>query len=254
MSKTIVVKVGSNVLTKTDGELDTDVMSNLVEQIAILKKEGHTVVLVSSGAVASGKTMYKLKNTEDLTTQRQVYSAIGQVKLMNIYNNLFSKHEIICAQVLATKEDFIGGDQYKNMKNCFKGLLLDSIIPIVNENDVVSLDELMFTDNDELAGLTAFLIGAEHLLILSNIDGMFDGDPKNPNSKLIPIIRLEDNYEDKIQVEKSSAGRGGMVSKYNIGSKMALKGIVTTIANGKKENIILDVVAGKSIGTSFAID
>jgi glutamate 5-kinase len=251
MGKRIVIKVGSNVLTQQDGQIDEVVMEQLVDQIATLKKAGHTIVLVSSGAVASGKSLYKLQNTDDLTIQRQVYSAIGQVKLMNIYNKLFSKYTIICAQVLATKEDFMGGEQYKNMKNCFNGLLLDSIIPIVNENDVVSLDELMFTDNDELAGLTAFLISANNLLILSNIDGVFDGDPKDANSKIIRKIGLKDNFEDKIQTDKSSAGRGGMQSKYAIGRKTALKGIPTTIANGKTKNIILDFIDGKEVGTTF---
>jgi glutamate 5-kinase len=253
MSKKIVIKVGSNVLTQADGQIDESVMAQLVEQIAELKKQGHTVVLVSSGAVASGKSMYKLQNIDDLTTQRQVYSAIGQVKLMTIYSQLFAKYGIICAQVLATKEDFMGGEQYKNMKNCFNGLLLDSIIPIVNENDVVSLDELMFTDNDELAGLTAYLISADKLLILSNIDGMFDRNPEDPEAKLISKIGIKDNFEDKIQTSKSSAGRGGMQSKYNIGRKTALKGISTTIANGKRKNVILDVVEGKEVGTTFTV-
>jgi glutamate 5-kinase len=116
----------------------------------------------------------------------------------------------------------------------------------------VSLDELMFTDNDELAGLTAFLIAADKLLILSNIEGMYDGHPDNPESKLITTIRLKDNHEDKIQTDKSSAGRGGMQSKYAIGRKTALKGIETTIANGKRANVILDIVAGKQIGTTFS--
>jgi glutamate 5-kinase len=254
MGQKIVLKVGSNVLTKADGQIDVEVMSKLVKQIALLKKDGHTVVLVSSGAVASGKSIYKLQNVSDLTTQRQVYSAIGQVKLMNTYSKLFSDFDLICAQVLATKEDFMGGDQYKNMKNCLNGLLIDSIIPIVNENDVVSLDELMFTDNDELAGLMAYLISADRLIILSNIEGMFDGHPNLPESKLIKTIRLKDNFEDKILVEKSSAGRGGMTSKYNIGRKTALKGITTTIANGKRENVVLDLMVGKEIGTTFTID
>ncbi len=254
MSKKIVLKVGSNVLTTKDGQIDLEVMSHLVAQIAQLKKSGYTIVLVSSGAVACGKSLYQLQNVDDLTTQRQVYSSIGQVKLMNIYTDLFLKHGLICAQVLATKEDFMGGVQYKNMKNCFNGLLLDSIIPIVNENDVVSLDELMFTDNDELAGLTAFLISADKLIILSNVEGLFDGNPEEPSSKIISTIGLKDNHLDKIQTSKSSAGRGGMASKYSIGRKTALKGISTTIANGKKENVVLDILSDKKIGTTFTTD
>lgn len=254
MSKKIVVKIGSNVLTKENGQLDTSVIAGIVEQIATLKKEGNIVILVSSGAVAAGKSIYKLKNIEDLTTRRQIYSSIGQVKLMNLYYELFSMHGIICSQVLATKEDFMGGEHYRNMKNCFNGLLLDSIIPIVNENDVVSLGELMFTDNDELAGLTSFLIDADQLIILSNVNGMYDGDPADEKSKIISEIRLKDDFRDKVMSSKSSAGRGGMESKYDIGKKAALKGIPTTIANGKTENVILDIAANKEVGTTFFVD
>ena len=134
----IVVKVGTNVLTNSVGELDTNVIHNIVHQIAQLKERGITIVLVSSGAVASGKSIVKLQHTTDETTQRQVYSALGQVKLMNLYASYFSEYGLFCAQVLATKEDFTGTEHYKNMKNCFQGLLRDDIIPIVNENDVIS--------------------------------------------------------------------------------------------------------------------
>ena len=212
------------------------------------------MILVSSGAVAAGKSIYKLKNVEDLTTKRQIYSSIGQVKLMNLYYELFSMHEIICSQVLATKEDFMGGEHYRNMKNCFNGLLLDSIIPIVNENDVVSLGELMFTDNDELAGLTSFLIDADQLIILSNVNGLYDGNPADVKSKLIPVIRLKEDFRDKVMSSKSSAGRGGMESKYDIAKKAALKGIPTTIANGKTANVILDIAVNKEVGTTFFVD
>lgn len=250
----VVVKIGSNVLTNKNGQLDTSVIAGIVEQVALLKKEGHTVVLVSSGAVAAGKSIYQLKNVEDETTRRQIYSSIGQVKLMNLYYELFSVHEIICSQVLATKEDFMGGEQYRNMKNCFNGLLLDSIIPIVNENDVVSLDELMFTDNDELAGLTAFLIDADQLIILSNVNGLYDGNPDEEGSKIISTIRLKDDFSSKILASKSNAGRGGMETKYDIGKKSALKGTPVTIANGKQENVIIDIVRGVKIGTTFLTD
>lgn len=247
----VVVKIGSNVLTTDSGQLDTSVIAGLVEQLASLKRAGHTVVLVTSGAVAAGKSIYQLKNIDDITTQRQIYSSIGQVKLMNLYYELFSVHGIICSQVLATKEDFMGGEQYKNMKNCFNGLLLDSIIPIVNENDVVSLDELMFTDNDELAGLTAFLINANHLIILSNVSGMYDGNPKDPNAKLISEISLKEDFLSLIQDSKSDAGRGGMKSKYDIAKKAALKGIQTTIAAGKEPDVINRIMNNEPLGTTF---
>jgi len=250
----IVIKIGSNVLTREDKQLDIEVIKGLVNQIAELKRQKYVVVLVSSGAVAAGKSIYSLKNEDDITTRRQVYSSIGQVHLMNLYYELFAEHQLNCAQVLATKDDFLGGERYKNMKNCFEGLLRDDIIPIVNENDVVSLSALMFTDNDELAGLTAFLIQAPRLIILSNIDGFYDGNPDESNSKVIPTIKSSDDFSHLIQSSKSDAGRGGMASKYDIGVRSSEKGISTTIANGKKENVVLDIINLGNVGTTFLID
>lgn len=248
----VVVKVGTNVLTNSSGELDTNVIHNIVHQIAQLKEKGITIVLVSSGAVGAGKSIVQLKQTTDDTTQRQVYSALGQVKLMNLYASYFAEYGLYCAQVLATKEDFTGTEHYKNMKNCFQGLLLDNIIPIVNENDVVSLKELMFTDNDELAGLTAFMIKADSLLLLSNIEGFYTGNPTNPAAQLISEVSYGDySIEEYIQTEKSSAGRGGMRSKFNTAKKMAEKGITTFMAHGKQSNVLLDIMNGKKIGTKF---
>ena len=251
MRRKIVVKVGSNVLTKDNGQLDTTVITRLVEQISTLKNAGFDVVLVSSGAVAAGKSVYEMKNVKSSIKQKQIFSAIGQVKLLNLYYELFSMHGLICAQVLATKEDFMGGEHYKNMKRCINGLLRKRIIPIVNENDVVSLDEITFTDNDELAGLTAFLIEAEHLIILSNVDGLYDGNPADEDSEVIPNIRQEDDFTDKIQSSKSTAGRGGMISKYNIGKRASDKGIKMTIAHGKDPKSILKIVEEETIGTTF---
>ncbi|MCP4521330.1 MAG: glutamate 5-kinase [Cytophagales bacterium] len=248
----VVVKVGTNVLTDDNGELDTKVIQSIVHQIAQLKEQGHIVVLVSSGAVGAGKSIHTLQDEIDETTQRQVYSALGQVKLMNLYSSYFADYGFYCAQVLATKDDFIGGEHYRNMKNCFHGLLEHNIIPIVNENDVVSLKELMFTDNDELAGLTAFMIQADTLLLLSNIDGFYTGNPTDEDSELIPEIIFEDESMRKyIQTAKSSGGRGGMESKFNTTQKMAKKGVTTYIAHGKKSNTILEIIEGKKVGTKF---
>ena len=149
--KKIVVKVGTNVLTRPDGYLDITAISHLVDQIATLKKEGVAVILVSSGAVGAGKSAIQLSNQLNKIVQRQVYSSIGQIRLMNTYTNLFGNHQIYCGQVLATKEDFRDRTHYLNMKTCFQALLRDNVIPIVNENDVISVSELMFTDNDAVS-------------------------------------------------------------------------------------------------------
>lgn len=250
----IVVKLGTNVLTNEKGELDEKVIASITRQVAELKQQGHQVIVVSSGAVAAGKSIYRLTNVQNNVIRRQVYSSIGQVKLMSTYAGYFAKHGLVCAQVLATKEDFTGKEHYKNMSNCFKGLLKDDIIPVVNENDVVSLTELMFTDNDELAGLTAFMVKADKLIILSNVEGVFNGDPSHADSKVIAEVNFSsDTLDGFIQKEKSTYGRGGMLAKVEIARKTTEKGIVTYIANGKKENIIHSILQGESVGTKFLV-
>lgn len=251
---TIVVKVGTNVLTAKDGGLDIELIEGLVDQIASIHATGMDVVLVSSGAVGAGKTLIKLQDESHNEVNRQAYSAIGQAKLMNIYSQLFAKHDMVCAQVLATKEDFSrSSENYKNMKQCFNALIENRVVAVVNENDVVSLTELMFTDNDELAGLVAFMAKAKELIIMTNVDGVYDGPPQNPDSSIINTI--ENNMEEvmeAIETTKSSGGRGGMKSKIAVASRMREKGIITRIMNGKTENVLTRVVLEKeeNIGTT----
>ena len=175
------MKVGTNVLTREDGKLDTLIFREIIVQLVKLKREGWCPILVSSGAVGAGKSVFGESQIKNEAIRRQVFSAIGQTTLMKRYFELFIEYDVVCAQVLATKEDFTEGEHYQNMINCFEGLLAEGIVPIVNENDVVSLTELMFTDNDELAGLTARMVKAKKLVILSNVDGA--------NEILKPIIK-----------------------------------------------------------------
>lgn len=240
----IVIKVGSNVLTRKDGTLDVTRISSLVDQIVALKKTGVEVVLVSSGAVAAGKAELRISNKKiDLVSSRQLFSTVGQVKLLNLYYSLFNHHNINCGQILATKEDFSTRRHYLNQRNCISIMLENNIIPIVNENDAISVNELMFTDNDELSGMMATMMNCHKLIILSNIDGIYNGNPSSKASKVLREINIQtDNIEDYIQDSKSSAGRGGMVTKYNIARKVAEEGIEVVIANGKKENILADVI------------
>ena len=250
--KKIVIKVGTNVLTRADGFLDITAISHLVDQIAQLKRQGVEVILVSSGAVGSGKSILKLSKNLNRVVQRQVYSSIGQIRLMNTYSDLFGNYQIFCAQVLATKEDFRDRIHYINMKNCFQALIRDNIIPIVNENDVISVNELMFTDNDELASLIAAMTNASALIILSSVDGILDGPPTSPNSKPIPVIGSDDkNIEKYILPARSSFGRGGMATKLKMSQQVSKLGITTFIANGKRPNIILGIIKGDFIGTKI---
>ena len=250
--KRIVIKVGTNVLTRPDGLLDLTNISHLVDQIAALKLQGKDVILVSSGAVGAGLTLLPGDVGSNKVVRRQVLSAIGQVRLMEIYRGLFSNHSIFCAQVIATKEDFRDRSHYLNMKNCFHALLRDNIIPIVNENDVISVDELMFTDNDELAGLVSAMTNADALIILSSVDGLMDGPPDHPDSKVIQEVDPDDKkWLDYILPSRSSFGRGGMHTKFRIAQKATKVGIHTYIANGKRQNIVLDILKNDYVGTRF---
>lgn len=250
--KRIVIKIGSNVLTQSNGGLDLSRISQLSEQICQLHKNGIEVILISSGAVASGRSIITLPLKMDVVSQRQILAAVGQVKLLNIYAGLFEKEGLLCAQVLVTKEDFRDREHYLNMKNCITALLKQKVIPVINENDVISVTELMFTDNDELAGLVTSMADADKLIILSNIDGIYNGSPSDPASAVIPVIEFgNEEFARYITTEKSNFGRGGMMTKGRMAHKVAALGIPVQIANGKKDNILLEILAGQDTGTLF---
>ncbi|MCS2760397.1 glutamate 5-kinase [Bacteroides ovatus] len=239
----IAVKVGSNVLTRRDGTLDVTRMSALVDQIAELHKSGVEIILISSGAVASGRSEVHPQKKLDSVDQRQLFSAVGQLKLINRYYELFREHNIpVRYQVLTTKESFGTRRHYLNQKNCMTVMLENNVIPIVNENDTISVSELMFTDNDELSGLIASMMDTQALIILSNIDGIYNGSPSDPNSSVIREIGHGKDLSNYIQTTKSSFGRGGMLTKTNIARKVADEGITVIIANGKRDNILVDLL------------
>lgn len=243
--KRIAVKIGSNVLTRLDGTLDITRMSALVDQISQLHKKGVEIVMISSGAVASGRSVMGLSKKMDIVDQRQLFSAVGQAKLINHYYDLFREHGINVGQVLTTKENFSSRRHYLNQRNCMQVMLENNVIPIVNENDTVSVSELMFTDNDELSGLIASMMDMQALIILSNIDGIFNGSPADPNSKVIRQIEKGQDVSDFIQSSKSTFGRGGMLTKTTIARKIADEGIDVIIANGKRDSILLQLLDKK---------
>jgi len=246
MNKRIVIKVGSNVLTRHDGKLDVTRMSAIVDQIAWLRKQGYEVILVSSGAVACGRRELTVEHALDSVEQRQLFSAIGQVKLVGLYYDLFREYGIHVGQVLTMKENFQPGEQYQNQRACMTVMLENDVLPIVNENDTVSVAELMFTDNDELSGLIAQMMKADTLILLSNIDGIYDGHPDNPSSHIIPQVTPGCDLSQYIKEEKSAFGRGGMHSKYTTASKVQQAGISVIIANGERENILIDLMEHKN--------
>lgn len=240
--KRIVIKVGSNVLTHDDGKLDICRISNIVYQIVCLKRKGYDVILVTSGAVACGRNELKIDHKLDSVEQRQLFSAMGQVKLMTLYYNLFREYGIHIGQVLTMKENFLAEKQYTNQKACMEVMMENGVVPIVNENDTVSITELMFTDNDELSGLIAKMMNVDALFLLSNIDGLYTGNPEDKASKLIRTVRLDDGSEKYINSDKSSNGRGGMESKFHTARVLTKEGVKVFIANGKKDNIIIDIL------------
>ena len=251
--KKIAVKIGSNVLTRADGTLDITRMSALVDQISQIHKKGVEIVMVSSGAVASGRSVMGISKKLDIVDQRQLFSAVGQAKLINHYYELFREHGIVVGQVLTTKENFSSRRLYLNQRNCMRVMLENNVIPIVNENDAVSVSELMFTDNDELSGLIASMMDMQALIILSNIDGIYNGSPSDPASKVILRIEKGQDISDYIQSSKSTFGRGGMLTKTTIARKIADQGIEVIIANGRRENMLLQLLDKKTdvISTHF---
>lgn len=243
----IAIKIGSNVLTRRDGSIDFTRISALVDQVCDLRRQGIEVILVSSGAVAFGRDSLDVSAPLDTVSARQLFSAVGQTKLMHTYYQLFKERGLECGQVLTTKEGLSTRHHYLNQKHCMEVMLSAGVIPIVNENDTVSLTELMFTDNDELSGMVATMMDARMLIILSDVDGIFTGDPNDAGSELIrEIAPGSDEAEQFILGTRSSRGRGGMRTKYAIARKLALEGIPVAIACGKRDGILNVVAAGGS--------
>ncbi|WPP49996.1 glutamate 5-kinase [Catalinimonas niigatensis] len=250
----IVVKIGSNVITRDNGEVNTELLQALCAQLANLRQLGFCPLLVSSGAVAAGRGRFRMEKKTDPITQRQLLAAVGQTHLMNTYSRILMKHQLTCAQVLVTKEDFRDRRHYLNMRNCLEGMLSHEVIPIINENDVVSVTELMFTDNDELAGLVAAMVDAQILLILTNVEGIYDRNPKDPEAYLLKEVDNSVDLSQIVTMEKSDFGRGGMLTKAAMAQKLSDMGIRVHIAGGQVEKVIERIVLGEEIGTRFVPD
>ena len=245
--KRLVVKIGSNVLTREDGRLDVTRVSALVDQVAWLRQHDYEVIVVSSGAVACGRSELHVDHSLDSVEQRQLYSALGQVKLIGLYYDLFREHHLHIGQVLTMRDNFQPGEQYKNQQACMTVMLENGVVPIVNENDTVAVTELMFTDNDELSGLIAQMMKADTLVLLSNIDGVYTGHPDDPSSELLRCVAPDKDLSCYIKEERSAFGRGGMHSKYTTAKRMQEAGICVMVANGKREHILVDLIERKDV-------
>ena len=245
--KRIVIKVGSSSITHENGDLYLSRIEKLVRVLCDLRAQGKDVVLVSSGAIACGRRALHIGRRPESTAEKQAFAAVGQARLMMVYQRLFSEYNMVASQILLTKNIMREKHARENARNTFLELFALQSIPIVNENDTISVSELMFTDNDELSGLIASMMDAQALIILSNIDGIYNGSPADPESQVIREIEQGKDLSSYIQTSKSSFGRGGMLTKTNIARKVADEGITVIIANGKRDNILVKIMNNEEL-------
>ena len=252
-SRKIVIKIGSNVLSDENGAVNKKVMHNIVEQVNDLISMGKQVILVSSGAGICGVGAINKWSRRGDINYKQALCAIGQVELMMAYKEYFGDYGIHVAQILLTRDDFKDHHRTLNIRNAMFTLIDEGVVPVINENDSVSVDEIKIGDNDTLAALTASLWNADLLIILSDIDGVFDKDPKaNEDAQLIELVENAEKLQSSISIgEKSSFGTGGIATKIEAASKVNKFGIPMILLNGSKENIIRESLEGNGRGTLF---
>lgn len=252
-AQTLVVKVGTNALSKPDDTLDLSKIANLTDQLHRVRQTGRQVVLVSSGAIGSGMGLLGLKKRPDDLPHLQAAAAIGQAHLIRHYDDALQRYGYHAAQLLLTANDFKTRHRYLNVRNTLRTLFEYGTLPIVNENDTVSVNEIRFGDNDRLAALVTNLLDEPPLLvILSVIDGLFDGDPSLPGSKVIPLIsRFDDALFQFATLSKSSRGTGGMQTKLEAARIATAVGRNVIIANGRNPAILDEIIEGKEVGTLF---
>ena len=251
-AKRILIKIGSGVLTGENG-LDLAIIENIVDEIAAFTKQGYQFVVVSSGAIASGRHRMGFKHKLQSLPEKQAAAAIGQGRLMRVYSNAFGKHELIVAQMLLTMSDLTERTRFLNTRNTLNMLLEWGVIPIINENDTVAVEELKFGDNDNLASMMANIMEANILINLTNTDGLYDGNPKDKKkSKLIPLVKdITDDIEKAASSVADPVGMGGMKSKVIAARKVTAFGIPFIIVPGKKKGILHEVFSGENVGTLF---
>ena len=260
--KLAVVKIGTSSLTHQDGKLDLSEVKRLVDQVAEATRKGFRILLVSSGAVASGMAELDVKFNPSDIVFKQVCAAVGQSILMAYYRELFKEHGLKVAQILLTREDLSNRAAYLHTYNVLDRLLQLDVVPIINENDVTSIDELRlntkgyeanFSDNDILSVLIANAIRADLVVLLSNVDGLYDRNPKEPEARLIPAVERITPELKKTVSGKSPLGRGGMKTKIQAAEIATRSGIPVVIGNSFSQRILLDLLEDKPVGTRFMV-
>jgi glutamate 5-kinase len=250
-ARRIVVKVGSSLLASVEKGLHYEAFSRLAKEISELKRQGYEILLVSSGAIAAGMEKLGYKTRPQSITQKQATAAVGQSRLIHIYENYFSRYQQKVAQILLTHDDLSHRRRFLNARNTLLALLELGIIPIINENDTVVVDEIKFGDNDNLSALITNLIEADLLIILTDIEGICERDPRShPGAKCISLIEdIDVDMEGVTGGSKSQMSVGGMVSKIQAARKASRFGIPTVVACGTRKDILHQVLKGKEIGT-----
>ena len=253
--KRIVVKIGSSLLTANGQGLDLDAISHWAGQIADLHNAGHEIILVSSGAVAEGMVRMKFDSRPTDLPSLQACAAIGQMGLIQTWSSVLEQHEIRSAQVLLTHDDLADRRRYLNSCDALQHLIDWRVIPVINENDTVSTDEIRFGDNDTLAAMVAGQVHADLLIILTDQEGMFDADPRsNPNAKLFSTVRAMDESLFDMAGGGGKFGRGGMLTKVRAARLAAKSGCPTLIASGDSDAVLSRLMAGEMLGTLFITD
>ena len=250
----IVVKVGTSTLAHSTGRLNIQRMERFCKVLSDLKNMGHEIILVSSGAIAMGFGKLNLSERPQDTPTKQASAAVGQCELMYIYDKLFTEYNHTVAQLLITAPDIEeGGSRRENFHNTLARLLELGALPIINENDTISTEEFGIGDNDTLSAVVAATVCADLLVLLSDIDGLYDGDPrKNPDAKLIPVVEAIDEHIISLGGGSgSSLGTGGMATKLRAAQIATEAGCEMVIANGVKPGLLYDIAAGKPAGTRF---
>ena len=249
-SKRIVIKIGTNTLTDGKGMLDLKLIGNLVSQIAKIKSK-RDIVIITSGAIGAGMQELKLKERPKDVVMKQVCAAVGQNILMSAYKSLFDKHKIKIAQILLKYDDIADKDTYKNLRNSMEKLLELGVIPIINENDPISINEIgpSFGDNDNLSALIATKIKADLLIALTNVDGLYNKNPTERGSLLIKEVKNIDKRIESMAGKSASLGIGGMKAKIEAAKKATKEGVIVVIANGRAQNVLIRILNNEEIGT-----
>jgi glutamate 5-kinase len=252
MQPVIVIKIGTSSLTRPDGNLALAAIATLIETIVDLKKLGYSVILVSSGAVGVGCTRLNLLTKPKLIALKQAAAAVGQGRIIRVYDDLFSQYGLPVAQILLTRGDLEKRQSYKNIHNTLQELLKLNVVPIINENDTVAVEELKFGDNDTLSARVASLIEAKWLFLLTDVDHLYSADPRqNPHAQKISVVESIADLEVKTSSKNSEWGTGGMVTKIAAAKIAISAGVITIITNGKYPQNIHKILQGESIGTYF---